>query len=515
MNKQTIAAIDIGSSSIRLTIAEVIDKKINILEDLRQAIRLGKDSFYKEKISRPTINDCIIILKKYKKLCDEYKTTKIQASATTAVREAVNSEFFADNIKTFTGIDIDILSINKETELIYKALTKYLDDNNKKIKDGEYQAIVEVGAGNIEVTIFEKEAILFSNSMPIGALKIKQLFNKYYAKDINFMKFLKATIENELRAFKKDIKLSNITAIYGIGSEIEILKEILRTEGKKDSEIRKKDLEKLCVKTENLTEEELIHSLDISYDQSETFAAAAVIFNEITTFFKCENIIIPPISLRDGLIADMVIKEQPKKFYSRLEHQLVTSSITIGRSMNFDEKHARKIMDYTLKFFDFTLDIHNLGNLERCYLIVASLLHDVGISISNRSHHKHSMYIISAQDFFHFNDNDKTIIANVARYHRRSVPRNTHIEYMKLNRDDRMKVSKLSSILRIADSLDNTNLQLIESISITRNDNGVVIHGKSKSRAYAEIYSFNYKKQLFEEIFGISVSLKITGTGNG
>jgi exopolyphosphatase / guanosine-5'-triphosphate,3'-diphosphate pyrophosphatase len=516
MNKQTIAAIDIGSSSIRFTIAEIIDKEINILEDLRQSIKLGKDSFYKGKISRSTINECIIIMKNFKKLCDEYRVNRIKAAATTALREASNSDIFIDNISTYTGIDISILSNMRETEYIYKALSKFLDDNKGlKIAD-DCNGIIEVGAGSIEITLFRNDIIIFSSSLPIGALKIKQIYGRYPANGRNIVEFIKATIENELRALKKEFRILKINTVFGIGSEIEELSRIFKIKKDRMTErIGSRDLEKFCNRIAGYSEEEQVHDLDIPHDLSGTFLPVVVLFNEIVKFFKCDSIIIPPISLRDGLIDDMVIRENSKKYHLKLENQVRENSLNIGRSLNFDEKHALKILEFALIIFDETYEIHNMGLMERCYMTAAAILHDIGMSISNRSHHKHSLYIINAQEFYYLDDNDRNIIANIARYHRRSVPKVTHADYMKLGHKDRMTVMKLASILRIADSLDNTDLQHIESIKV-RTENGVImINAKTKDNIFAEIYSFNFKKELFEEFFGIKVELKISGTKNG
>lgn len=515
MNKQIIAAIDIGSSSIRMTIAEVSDLEVNILEELRQPARLGKDTFHKEKILRTTIDDCISILKKYKKLCEEYNVTKIRAVATTAVREAVNVDIFIDNIKTFTDIQVEILSASRETELIYRSLSKDLEEEFKTINAEEYQAIVEIGAGNVEISLFNKECIVFSRSLPIGALKMKQIFSKYSNSEENFLRYLRAMVENELRSLKRNIPYSKITKLYGIGTDLEHLSRIINKQELKVAPVEKDTLSDFCKKIQNYTQEEMIHKLNIPYENAETFYAVSIMFLKIIDFFSCENIYITRVTLRDGLIEDMHQKQNSKTFFTRLEIQLKVSAINIGRTLNFDEKHAIKVLDFALQLFEETKDLHRLGHIEKCYLIVAAILHDVGISISNRSHHKHSFYVINAQDFFYFDDNDKLVIANIARYHRRITPKESHPEYMKLSHTDRMTVMKLAAILRIADSFDNSNLQLIDSINIVREKNEILITAHAETNIFAESYSFKYKRDLFEEFFGLEIKMKTLRESNG
>ena len=122
MNNYRVSAVDIGSSSIRMTIYEIKNDNFTIIEELRQPVKLGKDCFYNGKISRNTINACVNILNNYKKKSNEYKVSLYRTVATTAVREAANVDIFLDNIRTLTNTEIEILSPFKETEYINFAL---------------------------------------------------------------------------------------------------------------------------------------------------------------------------------------------------------------------------------------------------------------------------------------------------------------------------------------------------------------------------------------------------------
>jgi len=337
---------------------------------------------------------------------------------------------------------------------------------------------------------------------------MKQIFLKYSNSEENFLKYLKVMVENELRSLKRDIPVSQITKLFGIGSELEELSRVLNEKELKVASIENKDLQKFCRKIAGFSNEEIIHRLNIPYDMSETFYAASVMFMKILDFFKCENVFVPRVTLRDGIIEDMIDKQNETQFYAKLEKQLKVNAINIGRYLNFDEKHSIKVLDFALKIFDATKNLHHLSGMEKCYLMVAAILHDVGNSVSIRSHHKHSLYVIMAQDFFYFNENEKKIIANIARYHRMSMPKVTHMEYMSLTHKDRMIVMKLSAILRIADSLDYSGLQIINDISLDIQKENIIITAKTNGGVFAEMYSFKFKRNLFEEFFGINVKLK-------
>ena len=162
MKGKRFAAIDLGSESICMSIAELQkDGTIETIDETRQPSLLGKDSFYKGKISRDTINACIHTLLQYKKLCKEYGVEEIYVVAGTAVRESVNADIFIDNISTATGLNVQILSSNSQTECVHRALVKKLSDKDYK----NYRCIAEIGAGNVVITIFDRDFILYSTTL--------------------------------------------------------------------------------------------------------------------------------------------------------------------------------------------------------------------------------------------------------------------------------------------------------------------------------------------------------------
>lgn len=509
MKLDVFAAIDIGSSSIRMTICEIAQNDFNILEELRQPVKLGKDCFYNGKISRPTIDESTSILKKFKRLCDEYGVKNINAVATSSIKDAANFDIFIDNIRTATNINIEVLSPSKESEYIYHAfenVVKEYDENDNK----DQWCIIEVGAGNVEIIILEGQFIIYSRSLPLGTLRTKQMFIKEFHSEENFQNFLLVIIEHELQNLKRQIPSVKIKKVYCIGFEIEELPRIFNR--KKSSgipKISKDSLKKLCNRIKNYTEEEVMHKLNISYNIADSLFTASSILLKLSDFFNCNEIFIPKISLRNGMINSLINIEDEEKYFNKLEKQLETNAMNLGRSMNFDEKHAVKVKELALKIFDLTKDIHNLTRREKTFLLVASILHDIGATLSFRSHHKHSLYIIKEQDFFSFNKREIKIIANIARYHRRSPPKNSHPDYISLPHKDRMIVMKLASILRIADSLDNTHLQLIEDIDVIKEQSKLIIKALVNNQFFSEVYSFRQKKGLFEDFFGIGVELKI------
>ena len=156
MDKEIVSIIDVGTSSIKMSIYQIMNNKYSILEELRHPIRLGKDSFYDGMIDRSTIDESIVILKKFKKLCKEYNVSKIRIIATTAVREASNVDIFLDNIRIMTDLDTEIITPNKETEYIHNSLLNTVE--LKEYNKNKYRSIVKIGTGTVEVAIYKSSS---------------------------------------------------------------------------------------------------------------------------------------------------------------------------------------------------------------------------------------------------------------------------------------------------------------------------------------------------------------------
>ena len=209
--------------------------------------------------------------------------------------------------------------------------------------------------------------------------------------------------------------------------------------------------------------------------------------------------------MRDGLILDLGGFEATT---AALRHQVVSSTLALGRKFGFDEGHARVVASLAVQLFDALQPEHGLGATERLYLEVAALLHDIGLYIANRAHHKHSLYLISASEIFGIGGTQLRVVANVARYHRRAMPQKRHPEYMALPRRERSLVNKLAAILRLADSLDREHGSRNKVVKVERTEDGIVIWVPRRGGDMeAELAAFETKKDLFEEVYGREVTL--------
>ena len=190
-------------------------------------------------------------------------------------------------------------------------------------------------------------------------------------------------------------------------------------------------------------------------------------------------------------------------------HQIIRSAIDLGNRFQFDEQHAVHVAELCTKLFQQLREEHQLPQRNEVLLYIAALLHEVGLFVSNRSYHKHSMYLIRNSELFGLGKKDLLLSALVARYHRRASPQPTHEGYATLERDERVAVSKMAAILRIAIALDESRSQRIHEVICSREDSRLVISVPMVEDLSLEQLSLKQNGSLFEETYGLPVLLRM------
>ena len=265
-------------------------------------------------------------------------------------------------------------------------------------------------------------------------------------------------------------------------------------------------LEKIY-KAETLQERLKIPGLDPH--RADIITAGAVILEQIFSDLDIERMTLSSYALREGIIINYIQKKSGEYDLGHLTDVRYNSVIHLGELTGYDKVHAAHVLKLANKIFDFIKLKFGLTDQDREYLEAASLLHDIGYHISHTDHHKHSYYLIRNAEMLGFNDKEIEIIANVARYHRKSHPKPKHEGFAKLDAQSKELVKKLSGILRIADALDRSHKSIVDDLEINLNDKTLAINLTScKSDPVLEMWGANIRKGLFEESFGYDVKLK-------
>jgi exopolyphosphatase/guanosine-5'-triphosphate,3'-diphosphate pyrophosphatase len=502
-----LAAIDVGSNAIRLSIASVDgERKLSSLENLREPVRLGQDVFAKGLITDSTLEQSLDAFTRFKEAIDRNGVNWTKALATSAVREATNRDMFIDSVAQRCGIDIVVIEPEEEARLIHLAIASKVNLKNKTAM------LIDIGGGSTEVTLTADGSIVSTESYRMGAVRLLQLLSSGVSGkekrngEREFNQLVREYVESTQRRLKREIGGKKINVCVGTGGNIETLgslrKDLLGKE--RETLIEMGELDAIVKKLQALSFEERIQQLKMRPDRADVIVPASIILQQIAKVAGVDEILIPKVGLKEGILADMVLDlyEETKHAY---RDQVMASALETGRKYFFDEQHGTSVSRYAVELFDQTRNLHNLSLEHRLLLEVAALLHDIGNFISATDHHKHAQYLLTATPVIGLSKSQMAIVANVARYHRKSFPKQQHDAYTSLSSKDRVVVTKLAAILRLADAMDNEHASKVESFSVEYKKPKFAIHLKGEGDLLLEKWSLTKKSEMFEEVFGVKV----------
>lgn len=509
LSAQTVAVIDIGASAIRLVVAEIGPKgEVRTLENLQKAVDFGKDVFSGGSLSQASMAQGLAILQNYKTVIDTYQVKKVQAIATSAVREALNSEMFIDRVFVRTGIDVEVIEGPEEVRLeliaVEHAVGTDMDLNKKNC------LIVEVSSGSTEVIILNQGQVELTRTLSIGSLRLPEQTNAgHKLKPEAVQKVLKRSIQEIVEYAAKEYNFSQVDTFIALGGDIRFAaQQLASTARERYAIVDKKAFVGLVNKIGKLTPEEIASEYGLPYGQAESLYTSLLYYLNFLSATSSESLVVPNMSMRDALLLEMsqLISGHKRTDVSR---QMINSARHLAEKFEYDKAHSTLVGQIALKIYDALKAEHGMGSRERTLLEVSAILHDIGSYISPAGHHKHSAYLVESSEIFGLRKADRMIISNVVRYHRRSTPKATHASYAALPRQDRAVVSKLAAILRVADALDATHQQKIKNIEFETGDKAYTVWiSDALSDLSSERESLQDKGDLFSDVFGAPVVIK-------
>lgn len=254
-----------------------------------------------------------------------------------------------------------------------------------------------------------------------------------------------------------------------------------------------------------LSVDELVHDHHLTFPDAETLGPALLTMANIAERLNAKQIRVSNVNLRDGLLTELASDDI---WSGDFRDHVVSSAVDLGTKYGFEKSHAKHVAELSGMLFDAMQKYHRLDARARAMLTLASLLHEIGMFVSISAYHKHSMYLIQNSELFGLSQLDLQIVALVARYHRRASPKPTHTGYASLSRQDRVVVSKLASILRVADALDRSYSQRIRDFTCAVQKDRLVITVPGVDDLSLEQIALKQTAQLFEETYGLSVLMR-------
>ncbi|MCB9757666.1 MAG: HD domain-containing protein [Candidatus Omnitrophica bacterium] len=504
------AVLDIGSNSIKLVIGEKSGDDIKILESLKNVVPIGRNTFFRGRIAQETINQTISLFEKYQQCLKEYDVKEVVVIATTAVREAANRDMFVDTVMRKTGLKVEVLNVGDvvyyiDAYLSYKLKKKYPIHEKNLL-------IVELGAGSVDISVLEKGFTQMSVGIPVGTLRLKNFMNSLDGTLQEIYEAVEEYIVNEIHYVKKSIPHLKIDDVIVVDENYSgYLNNFVPSRSRQSEffQFRIKESEDLLAKLTESYPETVAVSYKVPADVVETMTGYAIIVNKIFRLTKNKYIYILDTSLAEAVLANMIFKLELFQENNKT-NQLISVAQNLCGKYKMDLNHCRHVAELSKSLFDQLQGTLGLKKEDLICLTLAAYLHDIGMFVNNRTHHKHSEYIIGSLNLFRLTEEEMNMIACIARYHRKGAPSRAHLLYNSLSSEHQILVQKLSALLRMANALDRSHKQKIKRIEVVFNPKGDVnIIAQASGNLLLEKAFFKDKKELFEEITGNRVTLTL------
>jgi exopolyphosphatase/guanosine-5'-triphosphate,3'-diphosphate pyrophosphatase len=510
------AAIDVGSNALRLRLVEasapsqVLRAQLPLLPErdvangwadvatLRAPVRLGAEVFLSGRLAPASIGQACNALREFRQEMDKAKVDAYRAIATSAVREAKNGSTLVERARREANIELEVIEGIEEARLIQLAVARRLPLADKRA------LLVDVGGGSTELTLLDKGETAFTMSLPLGTVRILEAYLKG-AKTVDRRR--ERLIEEAIdRALGEALpQVGSVDVMIGTGGNVDTLAGLCPAKGARGIEVAAARVlfKKLC----GMSAAERRDEYQLRPDRADTIVPAAAIFLRLARALQTTVILAPGVGLAAGVLEELVDKFFHVWDAAGEAERVLEGCARLGRRYHFDEAHARQVMRFATQLFDDLQLVHAFGERDRLLLRAAAMLHDIGDYVHYAGHHKHSQYLIQHADIMGITPDERAIVANLARYHRKGPPDPTHPGYRDLSKEARGKVRGLASILRIADALDREHVQKIESVraAVDRSAGHVTLFLRGGEDRELEEWTVGAKASLWRDEYDLDV----------
>jgi len=507
---ELIGVLDMGASAIRLVVAEIDSKRnVRVIEEASRGVLLGRDTFSGGVIRSQTMDAALEALDGFREIMDGYGVQAGRAVATSAVREARNADMFLDRIQGRTGIRFEIINEAEESRLAYMAVRHTLR-RHPALKSAR-ALLIEVGGGSTSLTLLRRGQPTRSGVYALGAVRLRQQLDlRRHTQELQ-VALLKRYIANVVEEIRVEIPLDRIANVIAIGGDVRFVASQLTDQP--DAEVRELKRDQFlafCDEVERMDEDGLVDRFRLPAVEAETLLPGLLIYRTLLAETAGGRLIVSNASLRAGVMLD-VAEPKNRVTAADFEHQVLASAEALGHRYRFDRDHGQHVAMLATRLFDELGAEHGLGDRERLLLQVSGLLHDVGVYVSLRAHHKHSQYILAASQIFGLSNEETAIVSNIARYHRRGLPQDTHVPFIALDRTDRLIVNKLGALLRLVNALDAEHAQKVRDVRLVRRGNNWVLELDGEGDLTMELLAATARADMFAEVFGRQLVIRRAG----
>jgi exopolyphosphatase/guanosine-5'-triphosphate,3'-diphosphate pyrophosphatase len=507
-----IAAIDIGSNSIHMVIADAQrPPAFEVADREREVVQIGRGSFADRRLRRGAMKRSAFALRRFVQLARRMQADRILCTATAAVREAANGGEFLQMCRAVAGVTPRVIPAAEEGRLIDLAIRSAVR------MPAERALVVDIGGGSTQLAFGDGTGVPRVLGMPLGALRLTEEHLGSDPPTSRELSRMRRAIRASLREAFERVGAEEPLEVYGSSGAIHALAHAASwlEQGARIRQINgyvltadalrrttRRLLRMPCTQRERLPE--------IDAQRAEIIVPGALVLLEVLERAGADQVTISDFGLREGLVIDWLVHHVREVSASEQVGDLrLRSVLDLVAKFGPSGPHPQRVADLSLAMFDGLRAEHGLGDTEREWLRFAALLHDVGSAIGYDRHAEHSHYVVLHGNLRGLSEDEVAIIANVARYHGKARPRKRDESYARLPGRARRTVRWLSALLRIAEGLDRSHYQLIGGLRILKRERTVSIVVHAVRDAQLELWAAERRVRPLEKLLGADVRIVV------
>lgn len=507
-NSKIAAVIDIGSNLLKMRISQLKRGEIVDLDRLEYPLCLGHEVFAAGKISFESLRELSNILHGYSGIMAEYGVGQCKVVATTALREAKNRSYVVDQLKIQNDMTVQVLEDDQEKTLIYSEILNSLKSTDDK--KGQNALISYIGAGTIGFSVYDGKRMIFSQNIPMGSLKLHDILESIQEQTDDFYTVVEEYLDSIIGHISIPLNKGIVSDLILTGNEIQLIAKICGVEPENGRYvIPSQMISDLFTQIRSMSQEKIGIQYGINEETAELLYSALTIYIRLIEFTTSDVIISPKVELWDALMRQMLLPKSGDDYFDHVRINAISCAQAIARTYNCNQKHADNIRKSACRIFDKMKGAHGLDHRKRLLLELAAILHDCGHYVTAKQHLQSSFDLIKDIDIYGMTDEEMLLTAYVSRYNEYDVPNFDDVEFIRLNDKNRLIVSKLVAIFRLANALDKSQKQKLGDIKVRLENDRLLITVESSENTYLEKWAFEQCAPFFKEVFGYNPELTV------
>jgi exopolyphosphatase/guanosine-5'-triphosphate,3'-diphosphate pyrophosphatase len=504
-----IAAVDVGSNSVRLVVAEVLASGgYRVLDEERENTRLSAALVATGRIAPAAVETTLAALKRFQSIATGYGVGQIRAIATSAVRDAENGPEFCERVKRDVGLAIEVISSEEEARLAFLSVARAFDVSGREV------AVGDIGGGSTEIILASSGLVDQMYTTPLGAVRVAEQCGVSDVCDEKKLEQLRRFID---RTLKKEVGKPPFvpSMFYGTGGTFTALAAmIMAREGQAGQpmwgyRVTGAQIRHLLSDLAQLPLDKRGKTAGLNPARADIIVSGLAIIERIMVHLHVNVVQVHTRGVRDGLLLTMIQSSHGVRRQSISPEARLAAVEQFAKSCGVDLTFAKQVSRIAGSLWAQLAEPLGLRPADQDLIEAAALLANVGYLINFEAHHKHSYHLILNSELPGFEREQLRMLALAARYHRGSRPKKKHDEYRRLAEADQRRVSSLAAILRLALALDRTHQQHVESVNASVGDGSVEIVVRARGDADVDLWAARRKVKLFERVFGREVEFSI------